>query len=115
MGLIASQTKIWVGKSRKFCNRSMRLLLKKKNDIEMYLNYIKGRAVVVERFVRTLKKNIYKYLTSISKNMCTDKLGDILNKYSNTYHSTINIKSADVTLSPFLQEVTLKISLKMFL
>ena len=81
----------------------------------MYSNYIKGKAVVVERFVRTLKKNIYKYLTSISKNMCTDKLGDMLNKYCNTYHSAINMKPADVTWSTFLQEVPLKISLKMFL
>ena len=47
--------------------------------------------------------------------MCTDKLGDMLNKYCNTYHSTINMKPADVTLSTFLQEVPLKISLKMFL
>ena len=36
MGLIASQTKIWVGKSRKLCNRSMKLLLKK-NYIQIIL------------------------------------------------------------------------------
>ena len=47
--------------------------------------------------------------------MCTDKLGDMLNKYCNTYHSAINMKPADVTGSTFLQEVPLKISLKMFL
>ena len=32
----------------------------------------------------------------ISKNVHIDKLGDIVNKYTNTYHSTIKMKSLDV-------------------
>ena len=35
-------------------------------------------------------------MTSISKNVCIDKLDYIVNKYNNTYHSTINVKSIDV-------------------
>ena len=42
---------------------------------------------------------MYKCMTSISKNMYIDKLDNIVNKYSNTYHSTIKIISADVKLS----------------
>ena len=49
-----------------------------------------------ERFIRTLKNNIYKYLTSISKNVNIDKLDDIVNKYNNTYHKTIKMKPIDV-------------------
>ena len=35
-------------------------------------------------------------MTSISKNVYTDKYDDIVNEYNNTYHRTINIKPADV-------------------
>ena len=35
-------------------------------------------------------------MTSVSKNVYIDKLDDIVNKYNNTYHSTIKIKPADV-------------------
>ena len=38
------------------------------NDIEMYSTYNEGKSVIAERFIRTLKNKIYKYMTSISKN-----------------------------------------------
>ena len=34
-------------------------------------------------------------MTSISKNVHIDKLDDIVNKYNNTYHSTIKMKPVD--------------------
>ena len=40
----------------------------------MYSIHNEGKSVVAERFIRTLKTKIYKYMTSISKNVCTDKL-----------------------------------------
>ena len=36
--------------------------------------------VVAERYIRTLKNKIYKYMKSISKNVYGDKLGDIVKK-----------------------------------
>ena len=44
------------------------------NDIEMYLTHYKGKSVVAERLIRTLKNKIYKYMTSISKNVYIDNL-----------------------------------------
>ena len=35
-------------------------------------------------------------MTSISKNVYTDKLDDIVNKYNNTNHTTIKMKPVDV-------------------
>ena len=61
----------------------------------MYLTPDKGKSVVAERFIRTLKNKIYKYMTSISKNVYIDKLHDILNEYNNTYHRTIKMKPID--------------------
>ena len=54
------------------------------NDIELYWTCNEGTSVVAERFIRNLKKNIYKYMTSISKNVYIDRLGDIVNEYKNT-------------------------------
>ena len=45
-----------------------------------------------ERFIRTLKNKIYKYITSDLGNVYIDKLDDIGNKYNNTCHSTLDVK-----------------------
>ena len=52
----------------------------------MYSTNNEGKSVVAKRFIRTLKSKIYKCMTSISKNVCIDKLDDIMNEYNNTYH-----------------------------
>ena len=40
-------------------------------------------------------------MASISKNMYIDKLYEIVNKYNNTYHSTIKMKPVDVKNSRY--------------
>ena len=35
-------------------------------------------------------------MISISKNVCIDRLDDIVNEYNNTYHRTIKMKPVDV-------------------
>ena len=67
-----------------------------KNDIEKYSTHKEGKSVIAERFIRILKSKIYKYITSISKNIYIDKLDYIVNKYNNTYHKTLKMKPADV-------------------
>ena len=62
----------------------------------MYTTYNEGKSVVAERFIRTLKNKINKYMTSILKNMYIDKLDDIVNKYTNTYNSAIKVKPDNV-------------------
>ena len=62
----------------------------------MYSANNEGKSVIAERFIRTLKTDIYKYMTSISKNVYIDKLDDIIKKYNNTYHTSIKMKPVDV-------------------
>ena len=62
----------------------------------MYSIHDKEKSVVAERFIRTLKTKIYKYITSISKNVYVNKLDYIVNEYNNTYHRTIKMKPVDV-------------------
>ena len=86
--------KIWVDKGREFYNNSLRKWLKN-NDIEMYSIHNEGKSVVAERFMRTLRTKIYKYMISVSEEVYIDKLDDI-GEYDNTYHRTIKMKPADV-------------------
>ena len=102
--------KIWVNKGSEFYNNSFKKLLKD-NDIEMYSIHNEGKSVVAERFIRTLKNKIYKYMTAISKNVYIDKLDDIVDEYNNTYHRTIEMKPVnikDTTYINFEKEVNNK-------
>ena len=71
-----------------------------KNGTKLYSKNNEGKSVVTERFIRTLGKNIF--ITSVSKNVYTHKLGNLVNKYSHTYHSTIKMKPVDVKSSTYI-------------
>ena len=51
-----------------------------KNDVEMYSTHTEGKSVIIERFIRTSKNKTFKYMTSMSKNVYSDKFHDIVNK-----------------------------------
>ena len=61
----------------------------------MYSTRIEGKSVIAKRFIRTLKNKV-------SKNVYTDKLDDIVNKYNNKYHSTIKMKPVDVKSNTYI-------------
>ena len=67
----------------------------KDNDIEIYSIHNEGKSVAAERFIKTLKTKIYKYMSSVSKNVYIDKLDDMVHEYNNTYHRTIQMKPVD--------------------
>ena len=62
----------------------------------MYSTYNEEKFVVAERFIRTLKTKIYKYVTTISKNVYFDDSDNIVDEYNNTYHRTIKMKPTDI-------------------
>ena len=62
----------------------------------MYSTNNEGKSAIAERFIRTLKNKIYKYMTLISKSVYIDKLDDIIKEYNNTYHTSIKMKPVDV-------------------
>ena len=68
----------------------------------MYSTHNEGKSVIDERFLKTLNNKIYKYITSISKNLYIDKLDDIVDKYYNAYHRTIKMKPVDVKPSTYI-------------
>ena len=68
----------------------------------MYSPYNKGKSILPEIFIRTLKDKIYKHMILIWKNVYIYILDDIANKYNNKYHITIKMKSVDVKSSTYI-------------
>ena len=69
------------------------------------------KIIFAERFIRTLKAKIYKYMTLVLKNVYIDKIDDIVSEYNNTYHGKIKMKPVDVkdnTYIDFEREVNNK-------
>ena len=57
------------------------------NKMEMHSTDNEGKSVVCERFIETLKNEIYRYMNAILKNVCIDKLDDIVDECNGTYHT----------------------------
>ena len=76
---------ICVDRGSEFYDRSMKSWLQD-NDIEIYSIHNERKFAVAERFIRTLKNKIYKYIISISNNVYINELNDIVDKYNSTYH-----------------------------
>ena len=97
--------KICVDKRSEFDNSSFKKWLED-NDIEIYSIHNKGKSVVAERFIWTLKTKIYKYMASISENVYINKLDDTVNE-CNTYHRTIKMKPVDVKDNAYIDWIEL--------
>ena len=89
-------SKTWGDKRSEFYNRSMKSFLQN-NNIEVYSKHNEGKSVIAERFIGTLKNKIYKYMTSISKNVYIHKLENMAKAKSNTYiNSSQEINDKDL-------------------
>ena len=62
----------------------------------MHSTHSKIKSVAAERFIRTLRNKIYNHLTAVSKNICIDKLENVVDEHNNTYHTTIKMKPINV-------------------
>ena len=71
----------------------------------MYSTHNEGKSVVAERFIKTLKNEIYKHMTYIGKNVYFNVLDDIVDQYNNSCHSSIKMKPKDVTNDSFVEYV----------
>ena len=68
----------------------------------MYSRHNDRKSVVAERFIRILKTKIYKHVTPISKNVCINKLNEIVDKYNSTYDRTIKLKPSNVESGTYI-------------
>ena len=81
----------------------------------MYSAYNEGKSIVDEKFIRTLKSNIFKHMTAISKNVYFDILDDII-LLINTITLFIELlKRGLLTLRIIIMLNTMKILIKKIL
>ena len=80
--------KLWTDKGKEFYNKSMNELLSK-NNIELYSTENEEKSSIVERWNRTIKRNMWKYFTANNTTKYIDVLPQIIEKYNTTYHRSI--------------------------
>ena len=63
---------------------------------------MKENLLLLKNSLELLKNKIYKYPTSISKNLYIDNLDYIVNGCNNTYHRTITMKPIDIKNNTYI-------------
>jgi hypothetical protein len=86
--------KLWTDAGKEFINKSFKEFLSK-NEIEIYQTFNEGKAVVIERFNRTLKEKMWRYFTETNSNKYLDILPKLISDYNNTIHATIKMTPVD--------------------
>ena len=83
-------------KGKEFLSKETQGMLKK-NDVSFYTTENETKAMLVERFNRTLGTAIGRYMTHYDTNRYVDVLDNLVNSYNNTYHTTIRCRPSEVT------------------
>ncbi|KAL9979408.1 hypothetical protein ACROYT_G017070 [Oculina patagonica] len=87
---------LWVDKGSEFYNKTFKEWLKQ-NDIKMYSTFNEGKAVVIERFNRTLKNKMYKQFTIQGNTQYLEMLPILVKEYNNTKHSSIKMTPTEAS------------------
>ncbi|CAF1155517.1 unnamed protein product, partial [Brachionus calyciflorus] len=88
--------KFQTDKGREFLNKPVQDYLKKMN-IHFYTKIFELKASVVERFNRTFKEKMWRYITYKNNNDYTKVLDNLVDSYNNTYHRTIKTTPSNVS------------------
>ena len=84
---------LWPDKGKEFYNKSMKELLEK-NNVELYSTETGEKSSIVERWNRTIKRNVWKYFSANNTMKYIDILPNLIKKYNNTYHRSIKCTPA---------------------
>ena len=84
-------SKMWVGKGREFYNKDVQKL------VELYSTENGEKSCVIERFKRTIKKNMFKYFSANNTTTFLDILDSLVDQYNNTIHSSIKMTSKEAS------------------
>ena len=68
----------------------------------------RGKSFAAERFTKTLKNKIYKYIILVSKYRYINKLNDIVKTHNHSYHNTIKMKPVDVNPTKLNSTILMK-------
>lgn len=88
--------KLQTDEGKEFLNREFDALIRK-NKIIHFTTSNETKASVIERFNRTLKTKMWKYLAANNSKRYVDVLQDLVSAYNRSYHRSIKMKPAEVT------------------
>ena len=88
--------KIFTDKGTEFLNKDVEAFLKELNIRQWYSNY-PGKAVMAERFNRTLKDGFWVHMTDQNNYRYIDVLDDVVKRYNASEHSSTGYAPKDVT------------------
>lgn len=89
--------KIQSDKGREFCNHAVKKYFQQKNITFFTTRDPAIKAAICERFIRSIKGLVYKYLTFTKSKNYIDALESLTFLYNNRYHTTIGRKPCDVS------------------
>ena len=92
-------THIQTDTGKEFYNVDFTRLMKKYKMTHYSTRNMDKKATIAERFIRTLKDKIYRFLTFSSGFRYSDVLQKIVQQYNNTIHSSIGIEPSRVNYS----------------
>ena len=87
--------KLQTDAGKEFYNKTFQRLLER-HDIKHFSTSNETKASIVERFNRTLKTNMWRYLTASNSRRYVDKLQDMVHAYNRSYHRSIKMTPASV-------------------
>ena len=65
-----------------------------KNNVHLYSNENEEKSSIVERWNRTIKRNMWKFFSANNTMNYIDILPNLIKKYNNTYHRSIKCTPA---------------------
>ena len=86
---------IWSNQESAFLSKEM-LKFFEDNNVKIYHTYSNLKAVVIERFNRSLRELMMKEFVKNNNTLWYNILPELIKTYNNKYHNTIKMKPIDV-------------------
>ena len=90
--------RLWVDEGKEFYNRTLKTWVSD-NRIDLYRTHNEGKAVVVERFNRTLKSRMWRHFTLHSKRVYINALPALVDRYNESKHRSIGMTPTEASRS----------------
>ena len=87
---------MWTDKGKEFWNKNLKEVIDKRN-VKLYSTENEEKSSVVERWNRTIKTKMWKRFTQQNSTQYLKMLSDIINKYNNSYHSSIKMSPVEAS------------------
>ena len=87
---------LWVDKGSEFYNKTFKEWLLQ-NDIELYSTFNAGKAVIIERFNKTLKSKMYKQFTIQNNTIWYNIVDKLVDEYNETKHGSIRLTPVEAS------------------